>query len=68
MDTVTADINEPQVLGARTRVAAFVELTKPRIAILLVLTSAAGFYRGSVGTIAYLLFTNSMISIDLLAF
>lgn len=50
------------------RIAAFIELTKPRIAIMLVLTSAAGFYLGSVGTFDYMLFANSMLSIALLAF
>lgn len=68
MDIATAEINEPAVTGARSRVAAFVELTKPRIAILLVLTSAAGFYLGSIGTFDYALFANSMVSITLLAF
>ena len=68
MDIATADVNENAVVGARMRVAAFVELTKPRIAILLVLTSAAGFYLGSKGTFDFVLFANSMISIALLAF
>ena len=68
MDIATADINEPAAIGARTRVGAFVELTKPRIAILLVLTSAAGFYLGSTGSFDFVLFANSMISIALLAF
>ena len=68
MDTATADINETAVVGAKTRVAAFVELTKPRIAILLVMTSAAGFYLGSTGAFDFVLFANSMISIALLAF
>ncbi len=68
MDTATAEIHEPAVTGARMRIAAFIELTKPRIAIMLVLTSAAGFYLGSVGTFDYMLFANSMLSIALLAF
>lgn len=71
MDTVTVetvDIDAQKVIGARDRIAAFVELTKPRIAVLLVLTSAAGFYLGSVGTFDYVLFANAMISITLLAF
>lgn len=68
METATAEIHEPAVTGARMRIAAFIELTKPRIAILLVLTSAAGFYLGSVGTFDYMLFANSMLSIALLAF
>lgn len=71
MDTVTVetvDIDAQKVIGARDRIAAFVELTKPRIAVLLVLTSAAGFYLGSVGTFDYVLFAKAMISITLLAF
>lgn len=68
MDTVSADINEAKVVGLRERAAAFVELTKPRIAILLVLTSAAGFYLASTGPFNYILFANAMIAITLLAF
>ena len=68
MDTLTADINETKVIGLRDRVAAFIELTKPRIAIMLVLTSAAGFYLGTTGAFDFALFVNSMIAITLLAF
>ncbi len=68
MDIITADIDEPKITGVRMRVAAFVELTKPRIAIMLVLTSAAGFYLGTIGAFDYFLFANSMIAITLLAF
>src|SRR5476649_1998365 len=68
MDTVTAEIEEARVFGVRDRIAAFVELTKPRIAIMLVLTSAAGFYLGSKGNFDYALFTNSLVAISLLAF
>ena len=68
METVTADINETKAVGVRERIAAFVELTKPRIAVLLVLTSAAGFYLASQGPFDYVLFANSMIAIALLAF
>ena len=68
METVTAEINETKAVGVRERIAAFVELTKPRIAVLLVLTSAAGFYLASHGPFDYALFANSMIAIALLAF
>lgn len=69
MDTVSAEITEsPSEVTARHRLSAFVELTKPRIAFLLVLTSAAGFYLGSTGTFNYVLFANAMIAITLLAF
>ncbi len=68
MDTTTAEIQEIRVLGARERIAAFVELTKPRIAFMLVLTSAASFYIGTKGSFDFALFANAMIGIALLAF
>jgi heme o synthase len=68
MDTITADINETRVIGLRGKLSAFFELTKPRIAFLLVLTSAAGFYLGTKGAFDVPLFVNSMLSIALLAF
>jgi protoheme IX farnesyltransferase len=68
MDSYTAEIEEVRVLGLRDRIVAFVELTKPRIAFLLVLTSAAGFYLASAGRFDLPLFVNSMIGIALLAF
>ena len=68
MNVTTAEIEEPKVAGMRERIAAFVELTKPRIAFMLVLTSAAGFYLGSKGSFDAALFVNAMIGILLLAF
>lgn len=68
MNLTAAEIEEPKVAGFRERVAAFVELTKPRIAFMLVLTSAAGFYLGTKGSFDAALFTNAMIGIALLAF
>jgi heme o synthase len=68
MDTAAADIATNRMLGWRMRVGAFVELTKPRIAIMLVLTSAAGFYLGTKGDFNFALFVNSMIGILILAF
>jgi heme o synthase len=67
MDTMTAEIEEPKIVGVRDKLTAFVELTKPRIAVLLVLTSAAGFYLGNVGQFDTVLFLNSMAAITLLA-
>src|SRR5436190_5932741 len=64
----TSDIGTQQVLGVREKVAAYAELTKPRIAIMLVLTSAAGFYLGTKGAFDGVLFGNSLIAIMLLAF
>lgn len=69
METLSAEIHDHKSIGVRDRFAAFFELTKPRIAILLVLTSAAGFYLGSIsGAFNWVLFANAMIAITLLAF
>lgn len=68
MDIITAEIEETKAIGLREKLAAYVELTKPRIAFMLVLTSAAGFYLGSAQGFNFVLFANSMIGIALLAF
>ncbi|MBX3243045.1 MAG: heme o synthase [Acidobacteria bacterium] len=68
MQAVTTEQDNTTTLSARGRLEAFFELTKPRIAFLLVLTSAAGFYAGSIGTFDTLLFAHSMLGITLLAF
>lgn len=68
MDIATVEISEPSAIGIRDRISAFVELTKPRIASMLVLTSAAGFYLGTRDSFDLLLFANAMIGITLLAF
>ena len=68
MDSTAVEMREPRVIGVRERLMGFVELTKPRIAFMLVLTSAAGFYLGTVTSFDYVLFANAMIGIALLAF
>ena len=68
MDTAAARIENNRLLGWRMRIAAFVELTKPRIAFMLVLSSAAGFYLGTKGSFDFALFANAMIGIAILAF
>ena len=68
MDTFTANIEEVRSAGLRDRAIAYLELTKPRIAILLVLTSAAGFYLASAEGFNSLLFLHAMAAITLLAF
>ncbi len=53
---------------ARERVAAYVELTKPRITFLIVLTSAAGFCLAApAGAFNYLAFIHGMLAIALLS-
>jgi protoheme IX farnesyltransferase len=54
-------------LSLRERVAAYAELTKPRITFLIVLTSAAGFALASKGGIDYLALFRSLLGIALLS-
>jgi protoheme IX farnesyltransferase len=68
MEVITAEIQATKAIGLREKLAAYLELTKPRIALLLVLTSAAGFYFGANAGFNSVLFVNSMIGIMLLAF
>src|ERR1700686_3960491 len=53
--------------SAKARVAAYIELTKPRITFLIVLTAAAGFCLGSRGAVNYLTFAHAMVGIALLS-
>jgi protoheme IX farnesyltransferase len=62
---VTAETVAPP--NAKARAAAYIELTKPRITFLIVLTSAAGFCLGARGAVNYLTFTHAMIGIALLS-
>lgn len=54
-------------LSARARLAAYFELTKPRITFLIMLTSAAGFALGSRGAVNYQLLLHALIGIGLLS-
>ena len=56
-----------QRLSARERVAAYAELTKPRITFLIVLTSAAGFALGSSGPVNFGAMASAMFGIALLS-
>src|SRR5438309_1698056 len=68
MESLTVNIEDVRVLNVRERALAYLELTKPRIAILLVLSSAAGFYLSSSTGFEPVLFIHAMVSITLLAF
>lgn len=68
MEVATAEVQQTRAIGFREKLAAYLELTKPRIAFMLVLTSAAGFYLGSTGGFDMGLFVNAMFGITLLAF
>ncbi|HVS20461.1 MAG TPA: heme o synthase [Pyrinomonadaceae bacterium] len=73
MKTAVIELHSPAAaqviapLSAQARIAAYVELTKPRITFLIVLTAAAGFCLGSRGAVDYLVFTHAMIGIALLS-
>ncbi|MBX3266173.1 MAG: heme o synthase [Acidobacteria bacterium] len=68
MSMSVAEIGEAaEPLSLRDRLNAYVVLTKPRIAFMLVLTAAAGYYVGSGSPIDYALFGWSMTGIMLLA-
>jgi protoheme IX farnesyltransferase len=54
-------------INAKARVAAYFELTKPRITFLIMLTSAAGFALASRGPVDYVLFAHALIGIGLLS-
>ncbi len=54
-------------LTLRERVAAYTELTKPRITFLIVLTAAAGFALATRGRMDYLRMASAMIGIGLLS-
>ena len=74
METETIELHPPLAREAalpastlRAKVSAYLELTKPRITVLIVLTSAAGFCLGSRGAVDYVLLTHAMIGIALLS-
>jgi heme o synthase len=58
---------EAERLTLRERLAAYAELTKPRITFLIVLTAAAGFCLASRGGVNYFTLVSSMIGIALLS-
>lgn len=68
MEIATVEIQDTKIISVREKLAAFLELTKPRIAFMLVLTSAAGFYLGADKGFNWTVFANAMIGITLLAF
>lgn len=52
--------------GARARLSAFLELTKPRITTLVLLTTATGFFLGTTGAFQFLTFAHTMLGVALL--
>ena len=52
---------------SRSQVSGFVELTKPRITVLIVLTAAAGYCMGTKGSMNYLGLLNTSLGITILS-
>jgi len=61
-----SDIERPR-LTARERVSAYIELTKPRITFLIVLTSAAGFGLASKRAVDYVGLVSALFGIAMLS-
>ena len=68
MKVITAEIEETKAISIGEKLSAYLELSKPRIAFMLVLTAAAGFYLGTAQGFDVTLFVNMTIGITLLAF
>lgn len=60
-------VGQLERLSARDRVAAYLELTKPRITFLIVLTAAAGFALASPRQVDYPAMLTAMVGIALLS-
>ena len=54
-------------LSLAERLAAYLELTKPRITLLIVLTAAAGFCLGARGPLSYISLLHAMAGVCLLS-
>ena len=68
MENIVTEITETKPISLKVKTLAYFELTKPRIAFMLVLTAAAGFYLGIKDEFQIMLFVHSMVGITLLAF
>jgi heme o synthase len=64
---LNAGVAQLERLSARDRMAAYLELTKPRITFLIVLTAAAGFALASQGRVDYPAMLTAMVGIALLS-
>ncbi len=68
MENIAVEIQPAKAIGLKEKFSAYFELTKPRIAFMLVLTAAAGFYLGSDAGLNWTLFFNTTLAVTLLAF
>jgi protoheme IX farnesyltransferase len=67
LENTSAEIVEIPQLATKERVSALIELTKPRITFLLLLTAAAGFCLGSPSRIDFARLAHTMVGLGLLA-
>jgi protoheme IX farnesyltransferase len=67
IDLNSSGVAQFERLSARERFAAFLELTKPRITFLIVLTSAAGFALASPASVNVAAMCSAMVGIALLS-
>lgn len=69
MSRVAVPLSAPAVAATptRARIADFMQLTKPGITRMVLLTSAVGFYIGARGSVDWLLLLNSLFGIALAA-
>lgn len=67
IEPVVTAVDSPEPLSRREKVAAYVELTKPRITFLIALTSAAGFCLGTEGRLDYALLAHTLCGVALLS-
>lgn len=66
-ETLKGKISEHHELTLGEKAAAYLELTKPRITLMVVLTALAGFCLGSKGSINFLQFLHTAIGLTLLS-
>jgi heme o synthase len=57
----------PSMVSARSRIADFAALTKPRITLMVALTTMVGFYMGSRGALDAALFLHTLLATVLVA-
>ncbi|HEX4999387.1 MAG TPA: heme o synthase [Terriglobia bacterium] len=60
-------VGELGAVNRKTRVGDFIELTKPRITLLVLITTVVGFYMGSPGELQLLLLLHTVIGSGLVA-
>ena len=67
LDSEVPVVGEAVRPALREKLAAFVELTKPRITVLVMLTAAAGYFLGAGRTLYYAGFLHTMAGTGLLS-